>query len=239
MTLMANYKIRTKREDLEICVVIPAAGMGRRMKSYGPKPLIKIDSNTTILERQLSIISDIFTNYTGVIVCGFEAEKMFSKAPKEFIKIENELYLETNVVRSIGMGMRAVEADNVLIVYGDLVFTKEAISSIDYNVSSISIIGANREDDEVGCVIGKDGFLAHMMYDLPQKWSQIIFLRGKELELFKKIAFHKNNRKLFGFEAINKVIEEGGKIQCITRKGINVVDVDTSKDLAVAKTIAN
>ena len=31
-----------------ISVIIPAAGMGRRMKSYGPKPLIKIGNSTII-----------------------------------------------------------------------------------------------------------------------------------------------------------------------------------------------
>ena len=236
---MANYQIRSKKEDLDICVIIPAAGMGKRMKSYGPKSLIKLDNNTTILERQVSIVSKVFANYTGVIVCGFEAEKLFSKVPKGFIKIENELYLETNVVRSIAMGIRAVDAKNVLVIYGDLVFTKEAISEIDYSSSSMSIIGTDRDDEEVGCVIGKDGLLQHMMYDLPQKWSQIIFLKEKELELFKKIAFNKKNKKLFGFEAINKVIEEGGQIRCALHKDINVIDVDTSKDLAAAKTMVN
>ena len=29
-------------------IIIPAAGMGRRMKSYGPKPLIKIGNLTII-----------------------------------------------------------------------------------------------------------------------------------------------------------------------------------------------
>ena len=35
-----------------ISIIIPAAGVGRRMKSYGPKPLIKV-GNSTIIKNQI------------------------------------------------------------------------------------------------------------------------------------------------------------------------------------------
>ena len=36
----------------QLTVIIPAAGIGRRMKSYGPKSLIKI-GNSTIIKNQI------------------------------------------------------------------------------------------------------------------------------------------------------------------------------------------
>ena len=40
-------------------IIIPAAGMGRRMKSYGPKALIKIGSST-VINNQISILKTYF-----------------------------------------------------------------------------------------------------------------------------------------------------------------------------------
>ena len=92
-------------------------------------------------------------------------------------------------------------------------------------------------EGEVGCVVNDSGYLEHMMYDLPLKWNQMIYLEGKELEYFKDLAYNKKNKKLFGFEIINKVIEKGGKIKCIQNDKIKVIDIDTSKDIAKAAKI--
>ena len=42
-----------------LSVIIPAAGMGRRMKSYGPKGLISLNG-PSVLERQLKIVWKIY-----------------------------------------------------------------------------------------------------------------------------------------------------------------------------------
>ena len=47
----------------------------------------------------------------------------------------------------------------------------------------------------------------------------------------------RKNKKKFGFEIINNVIDSGGKIKCIVDKSIKVVDIDTSKDLLRASII--
>ena len=47
----------------KIGIIIPAAGMGRRMKSYGPKPLIKIGSST-IIKNQIQLLQTYFSHTT-------------------------------------------------------------------------------------------------------------------------------------------------------------------------------
>jgi hypothetical protein len=75
------------------------------------------------------------------------------------------------------------------------------------------------------------------MYDLDLKWNQIIYLQSKELDIFKSICTKRKYRKLFLFEIINKVIDRGGKIKCITNDNVKVIDVDNSKDLLRIKDI--
>lgn len=152
------------------------------MKSYGPKGLVEIKYGQSILGRQLSLISSNFKNYKTVIVSGFESEKIIMNSPAEAVKVENELYEDTNVCRSIGMGSLAIpEASNILLINGDLVFSHTIFSCFDFSKSFIFVEENCMKDNEVGCVINKNNSLENMMYDLPEKWGQIAFSKAKSL----------------------------------------------------------
>jgi choline kinase len=225
-------------KEEEIGIIIPAAGLGKRMKSRGPKPLIKITENITILQNQIKNIQDSFVNHKVVLVCGFEADKLMNAAPSSLVKVENEFYEDTNVARSIGIALRVISAvERVLIIYGDLVFDQRALEVLDYNTSAIFALGKFIGEEEVGCVINDKGNLEHMMYDLPHKWAQISYFQGKELSYLKEVVWNRNNNKLFGFEIINQVIEKGGQFRCDYIEDIKIVDVDTSKDIQKAREI--
>ena len=157
-----------------VSVIIPAAGMGRRMKSYGPKPLIKI-GNSTIIKNQVSLLQSYIPNSNIILVCGFRAEKLMNETPSHILKVENELYEQTNVVRSIAMGLRiSGDCSKVMVVYGDLVFNSETLRSISFKESSIIVTDSTMGVDEVGCIIDEsDQTLTNLMYDLPEKWGQI------------------------------------------------------------------
>ena len=219
-------------------IIIPAAGLGKRMKSRGPKPLIKITENTTILQNQVKNIDECFGDNKIVLVCGFEAEKLMVESPADFIKVENELYEHTNVARSIGIALRTINTSKrILIIYGDLVFNQNALDILDYNTSAVFALGSFIGEEEVGCIINEKGNLEHMMYDLPCKWSQIAYFQGDELEYLKEVVWNRNNAKLFGFEIINRIIEKGGRFKCDYIEDIKIVDVDTSKDIQRAREI--
>ena len=221
----------------QISVVIPAAGAGKRMKSYGPKPLIKV-GNSTIINSQIATIKSHVPNSEIVLVCGFRADKLMAETPDNIIKIENEFYEDTNVVRSIGMGLRASgNASVVLVVYGDLVFNSEAISSLVFDCSCIIIDQETMADEEVGCIVDEDGSLQNIMYDLPNKWGQIAVFVGEELSMLKRLCWDKKNYKKFGFEVINSIVDKGGRFKCIRNEDIKVIDIDNSKDIKRASKV--
>ena len=221
-----------------ISVIIPAAGMGRRMKSYGPKPLIKI-GNSTIIKNQVSLLQSYIPNSNIILVCGFRAEKLMNETPSHILKVENELYEQTNVVRSIAMGLRiSGDCSKVMVVYGDLVFNSETLRSISFKESSIIVTDSTMGVDEVGCIIDEsDQTLTNLMYDLPEKWGQISVFVNKELELLKQLCWDEKNNTKFGFEIINQILEKGGKFKCVQNSKIKIVDIDSSKDIPRAKEI--
>jgi len=218
-------------------IIIPAAGMGRRMKSYGPKPLIKI-GNLTIIKNQVHLLQTYIPHSDIVLVCGFKAERLMNETPNYILKVENESYAKTNVVRSIGMGLRVCENCSIaIIVYGDLVFNSETLKHSSFQESSIVVTNESMGAEEVGCVIDKNQMLTNLMYDLPQKWGQISVFTGKELDLLKQLCWNEKNNTKFGFEIINQILDKGGTFNCIQNDKIKIVDIDTSKDILRAKEI--
>ena len=229
--------IKTIHEEINetlIHIIIPSAGIGRRMKSYGCKSLLNI-KNETLINIQLDAIDKVIPNKEIILITGFDSDRLMNKSPNSIIKIENERYYESNVIRSIGMGLRAIkENDHVLIVFGDLLLNEQTLGLIDYQKSCI-LISDYMSDNEVGCNINHKGHLEYMMFDLPNKWGHIVYLTSKELSLFKKLVWSKNSDKKFCFEILNDVVSHGGKLTCIKHEDIRIMDIDTSKDLQKAQ----
>lgn len=229
----------TKNENISI--IIPAAGLGKRMRISGAKSLIDIDNNENILTRQIRILKRRFPDAEYILVVGFEADKVIKKTPNDIIKIENERYEETNVVRSINMGLNAATKDNVLIVYGDLVFDNNIFNSFVPSSSQVFVTSVECDGnyEEVGCTYStKNMKLENMYWGIPNKWCQIAFLQGYELDTFQKLASNRDNEKLFGFEIINQIINRGGRFDVFAPKTI-CFDIDCNKDLLFARKILN
>jgi choline kinase len=207
------------------------------MKSYGPKSLIELPGNHNVISRQIDLLASAYPHAEIIVTLGFGAEQVIKYLPRSVKVVENELYAETNVARSIGMGLRVANHSHVLIVYGDLVFTSEAIDGLAGLKSSILVdksgqIGAG----EVGATI-VGGKITHLAYNLPTKWAQILYLTGTELELFKKFAWDKDRRNWFGFEVLNKVLDAGGSFKAIERPSMRIAEIDFSADIENARTI--
>jgi len=226
-----------KLANTDVGIIIPAAGCGRRMKSYGPKALLEIN-NKKIINNQLDILEKTFPKSSISLVCGFKSDKLMKHIPERIIQIENEYYETTNVVRSIGIGLRTIkDASTLVLVYGDLFFNTYAISCLDIVNSCILINNETMADEEVGCIVDDQGSLQNMMYDLPNKWAQIAVFNGEELKLLKQLCWDKKNYHKFGFEIINEIIERGGQFTCISHNKCQIIDIDTSKDIERAKEI--
>lgn len=220
----------------ELSIIIPAAGMGRRMKSYGPKPLIELNEKHTVISRQQYILQREFPTAEIIVVVGYEADSVIRGLRPGVKPVENEMFETTNVVRSIGMGLRIANHKKVLIVYGDLVFNSAAIRII--GGQSVAVVDSRKQigDDEVGVTV-VDGRITQFAYDLETKWAQIVYLTGRELEIFKGIVWNRDNSRWFGFEALNKVVGGGGSIRAIEPKNMKVAEIDTSKDIENARQI--
>lgn len=222
----------------KISVIILAAGEANRMRSTGPRPLIRISSQHSVISYQLSMIKKTFPYAEIILVCGHDADRVMNNTPNDIIKVENENYLNNNVNRSIGLGLRAATGNIILVIYGDLIFSLDSIHSIDLSHSSVVVdSGGLLSSEEVGCTFNDKGIAEKLFYDLPNKWAQIVCVRDKELELLRKVSWDRTKEKWFGFETINEIIDSGGTLAHHTTKKTKVIDIDSVKDLLNVKKI--
>lgn len=221
----------------EISVVIPAAGAGRRMKSYGPKSLLPLSPGRTVIRRQIDTIRHVWPGVDIVVVVGFDADKVIKTLPDGVRVVENERYEDTSVVRSITMGLRATTSPHCLVLYGDLVFNRATIASLPVNRSSVVVDSKGQlPSTEVG-ITTDDGLAVHFDYGLTSKWCSIAMLYGRELSLFKHLGGGRERQKLMGWELLNLIIDRGGELHAHEDPKMEVVEIDSGKDLPRAKKV--
>jgi choline kinase len=222
--------IKDNRKQTKLSIIIPSASEGSRMKSIGPRSLIQVGTKT-LIQHQNDILLDTYPNSDVILITGFEGSKLMNKVPKNVMCIENERYLETNVLRSISIGLRAAIQPAILIIYGDLVFNAKLL---DFNINKSCIIydnsGEVTDETEVGCTIHGDK-LENMFYGLSNIWTSVVYLTGKELSLMRNIAYNKQKEKLYTWEAINEIIHNGGEFMAYCPKGSKSIDIDSSRDM--------
>lgn len=224
-----------KMADSNLTIVIPSAGLGRRMKSYGPKALIPLLDGRALVRRQVDVLHSAFPKAEIVVVVGYEAEKVMRILPSFVRVVENEHYETTGVARSLTMGLRASTTDKALFVYGDLVFNSKAVEKIPLNHSSIIVGSAKDTGSNVGVTLeGK--YAVHFDYGLPVRWLHMAMLCGEELRLFKQVGGRKDRRRHLGHEILNEVIERGGEIEAI-RASDKIIEIESIRDVATLKKV--
>lgn len=238
-TAKKNKEKRVKADKTDgMSIIIPAAGMGYRMKSYGPKALILVDRETTIIERQIKILKKNYPESEIFIVVGFEYERIIKKLEPYSVRfINNPIHEQTNVLYSIGLAMQASLSKEILVVYGDLIFNESLIKNIRGKSKVLMDTKNMMGKDEVGLTADPENKVSNFAFGLEQKWAQIVYVTGIELELLRHISIKKESSQWFGYEGLNYVIENGGELDSICPKQMKLLEIDTAKDLDKISTI--
>lgn len=234
----ANRNITTaknsKRKNNPINVVIPAAGIGKRMKSKGAKALFETKDGTSILEKQIKVIKKVLPKSEIFVIAGFQYDKIRNKVCGKLPAriIYNKDYETTNVTYGVSLGLDASLPGDLLIIHGDLIFNDIAIKSIDKKKSCMIVDTNNHIDQSEIGVCYDNNIATSMSYSSKEKWGQIVFMTGKELNMFQKICRNYSlSSQWFLHEAISNIINRGGKFSMIKKQTINIFEVDKKDDL--------
>jgi choline kinase len=219
-------------------IIIPCAGMGRRMKSYGPKALIPVRGET-LLARQMRLLRNLYPRARFILVAGFESERIRKAFAGRGVRVVlNPEWETTNVAKSLALGLAVTPAGRpALIVYGDLVFRERALSGLPLNRSSVLVAATDGREQEVGVAVA-GGEATNFAFGLPTRWAHVALLAPKEKALFLRFASAGHRSRHFGYEILNDVLDANGAFSAVFRDGADFVEVDTSRDVAHACEIA-
>lgn len=231
---MSRFVRKIKGKNFpQIQIIILAAGIGARTKSYEPRCLLRFNNKKTILENQIDILGNIFNKAEISVVGGFGIDKIIKKIDKRARIIENQMHETTNSAESLRLAVNNSLLDNVLFLHGDLVISEEIFNNANINQSFLLTDSVGKfEEKEVGITI-VDKKATVLSYNLPVKWCQIAFLAENELAILRKLFLKSdfNSKFMLTFEIINKIIENGGSFNCFDIGNSFIKEIDSLKDI--------
>lgn len=222
-----------KDKDKKLSIILLNSTPGYRMKSIGPKCLLKISDNVSILDSQIEVLKKCYPNSEIIITLGFEADKIIKKNSSKGVRyVENQLYETTNLVEELRLALNNCETSDVLIVYGDLIFNTTAVDNITKDGSCMVCAEKNNfEGDEVGVTI-VDGMITILSYGINPKWSHIMYLTGNELSSFKNLCNDREKSRMYPFELVNILLSKNSnKIKAVQPINAEIIKVESVKDL--------
>ena len=108
------------------------AGKGSRLypltMNY-PKSLYKLDKNTSVFYRMVSLIRQYDSAAKIVVVTGFQGENI-KKEISDAVFVDNPFYEVTNSIASLWFARDYLDEDNVTIINGDIVMEEAVVENI-------------------------------------------------------------------------------------------------------------
>jgi choline kinase len=219
----------------DVDIVIPAAGMSTRMKSGVSKALTVLDNGETIIGRQVRLLHESHLCSKIVVVTGMNSSRIKKALPTYVQCVMNAEYETTNVAHSVSLGLQQTDAERVLIVYGDIIFSRHTIHGFSsHPQSSIMIDNGDFRKNEVGVTV-VNGKATQFSPGLKDIWSQIALLYRREQDLFQQAMRNQLARKYFGYEILNTVLSFGGELTAYKSSNM-ILEVDSTKDLSEIQT---
>lgn len=108
------------------------AGKGSRLYPLTlshPKPLYKLDKDTSILKRMVSLIRKYDANAEIAVVVGFMSKKIKEEI-SGVVFYDNPFYEVTNSIASLWFAKDCLDKENVTIINGDIVVEEQLV--VDY-----------------------------------------------------------------------------------------------------------
>jgi CTP:phosphocholine cytidylyltransferase-like protein len=223
----------TKRNP-DISIILLSAKPGVRMKSYGPPSLLPLGSHA-LIDIQIEAIRAAHKTFEIVLCCGFEANKIIKYVKNKYKSlniriVENQKFEEHNCCESLRLCLNNIHSTSIMVCNGELLLYPEMVKV--HQDKSYLLTQHNSKkitNLEVGSVVDEDNIVSNICYGLPNIWSEVFYINGKDsIEALRKIVSSEGYKNKFVFEALNDL----SKSKHIFRQQINknsVVKIDDMK----------
>ena len=112
--------------------IFMVAGKGSRLHPLTlnhPKSMFKLDSNTTLIQRMVSIIKKI-DEFADIVVVTGHMHRSIEQELENVTFVYNPFYAVTNSIASLWFAKEHLEADNIVLIDGDIVMSEKLMEDI-------------------------------------------------------------------------------------------------------------
>jgi len=159
-------------------VVVLAAGLGTRLGRPFPKPLTRLTSGQSILERQLANLREaLTTSVRTCIVVGFKHDLIMEAAPDSLFAY-NEVYDQTNTSKSLLKALQLSAEGGVLWMNGDVVFDVDLMEALAprflEDQSFVCVNTASVGEEEVKYSLDDEGYISLLSKTVPDALGEAV-----------------------------------------------------------------
>lgn len=222
---------KSDKHKQQMSVVILAANMGYRVKSYGPKCLLEDNNGIPLINLQINNIKAAYPESEIIVTVGFEADKVLKKVPSDVRIIENQLYQKTNTIEEVRLSLNNILSGSVLFIQDDIMFNSNTLKKITKNGSTIIVDTKNSIPSENVGVTIVNNKATIFSYGLSTKWCQIVYLNDHDLVAFKNICLDRSKSKLYLHEGLNLLLKKEHTLHCLEPKDMKISKIIPSEGL--------
>ena len=213
--------------------IILAAGIGSRLGSSNPKPLIKLKNGDSILGRQVTFLSEYLGVNNIIIIVGYKKDLIMESFPN-LLYVYNNFYDTTNTSKSLLAGLYKIENEDVLWLNGDVVFEMELLPQIIQSPKSCMAVNSNSVgEEEIKYNVFDDGnirYVSKTVYPALGEAVGINKIIAADLHQFKSNLEKCNNQDYFE-KALELSIQDGMNIMPIDINKYLCMEIDFLDDL--------
>jgi len=220
-------------------VIILVAGVGSRLShSDQPKCLAKLVNGQSILAFQLENLARYLPPKDVILVVGYQKERIQEQFA-DLAFVENPRFAEENTAKSLERALKGIEED-VLWLNGDVVFHHTILESVLAHRQTVMVVNrAAVGEEEVKYRADGQGNILEVSKEVTNSQGEALginFFTKEDLVALKKNLKLCEDHDYFE-KAIERCIQEGLQISCVTAPFSQCTEVDFPEDLQRANNL--
>jgi CTP:phosphocholine cytidylyltransferase-like protein len=204
---------------VDLPVVVLSSTISHKMGIYGAKFEYKTKTGS-LFDHQYKTVREAFPRAEIVLGTGknsYKANKNLKNTwGKDGVKmVENSGWAETSEIEILRLALNVLpDASRILIISGDVFFDVKALNFLS-STESITTYYKDKHADEIGLNFNehKNDKLMGISCEFEHKWSNLLYLTGKELDLLRQFCSPKNCKMEY-WELLQYILNNSGQILC-------------------------
>src|SRR5579875_3768620 len=226
---------------MQVQVAILAAGLGTRLGKPHPKPLTRLSTGQSIMERQIGSLRAAFGDGARIItVVGYKMDLVVEAHP-DVLFAYNEAYDSTNTSKSLLKVLRLSNPGGVLWLNGDVVFDRRVLDVIADRIrDDRSFVCVNTDsvaEEEVKYTVDDRGLIAELSKQVQGALGEAVginFVAGKDKAALIARLDDCDDTDYFEYGIELAIEKDGSAFEPVDISAYPCVEVDFEADLGRA-----